>query len=208
MTTQVAEIVDVQHYAGQEMLNVYHFVDTSGVASIPTLVSTYISDVIPLMVGVQSSDLSHDAIRYRQVYPAATLTLTQAISPAIAGADSTGDNLASCDALSGAWTLGATVVLAGGFTGHIKRGGTRTAGVRENLVVGDVTTSACNTSWAAWVAELLLPGTGPWQLCVASFLNGARVRQTTVQSYALVTGSSLPAPSTQNTRKVLRGRTR
>jgi len=208
VTAQVAQIIDVQLFGGQEILNVYHFVDTSGVASIPTLVSTYISDVVPLMADLQSVRCTHTGIRYRQVYPTAALQHTTFISPPTAGADSANQDLASCDALSIAWDLGDTVVLAGGFTGHLKRGGTRIGGSTEGFVNGDTCPSAAITAAATFVTELLLPGTGPWQLVVASFLDGARARQPTVQSYAIVDGGSAPSPSTQNTRKVLRGRTR
>jgi hypothetical protein len=102
------------------------------------------------------------------------------------------------------------VILAGGFTGHIKRGGCRIGGITEDEVNGDALVSGIGTEVQTWFAELANPGTDAFLLCVASFLSGnppSRPRQHTVQEYALVTGQVNPAPSTQNTRKVLRGRT-
>jgi hypothetical protein len=208
MTAKVIEIVDVQLLEGQEVLNVFHFVDPAGTGDEAVLVSDYISDVIPLMVGIQHADLTHIAVRHRVVYPTAALVHTTPISPPVAGGVTGTDVLSSATAFSFAWALGVTVVLAGGFTGHLKRGGCRTAAVPESYVDGNEAVAGSITNAAAWVAELLNPGTDAFLLCVASYLNGARVRQPTVQSYALVTGASVPAPSTQNTRKVLRGRTR
>jgi len=206
MVAQVAQIVDVQSLVGEECLNVYHFVDTAGTGEIADLVSDFLSETIPLIRAVQTDQLTHTAIRYRLVAPTDTLTATFPISPPQAGLDTTTAALANAYALSMAWALGATVVLSGGFTGHLKRGGARTPGPSEGMAEENGVTSTTATNWAAAFASLQNPGTGAWQLCVASYLNGARARQTTVQSYALVIGSSAPAMSTQNTRKILRGR--
>lgn len=207
MAARVAEIIDVQTLAGQQVLNVLHFVDPAGTGDLPTLVDNYVTSVIPLMKVFQTPSLSHVAIRYREVSPTASLILESTTGLPIVGTATGTVDLASCDALSAKWTLGATVVIEGGFTGHLKRGGIRTAGSGEEHVDGNTCTSGTITSFAAFVSELLNPGTDVFQLCVASFLNGARARQTTVQAYSIVSGASAPSPSTQNTRKVLRGRT-
>lgn len=208
MTAKVIELIDVQLYRGQQVLNRFHFVDTSGVADPAVLVSDYVDDVLPLMALLQTPDLSHVQINARQVYPTATLVVETPISPAIVGGNTGSDVMPSYAAASFKWTIGATTVLQGGFSGHIKRGGMRLAGMREGDWSGDGSSNpGYVTAAASFTAELQDPGTDAFLLCVASYLNGARVRQHTVQSYALVTGSSAPSISTQNTRKVLRGRT-
>lgn len=206
MAARIIELIDVQTFLSQQMLNVYHFVDPAGTGSEATLVSTYISDVIPLWQPIQSTSCVHTDIIHREVYPNVNLQMTTTIPGGIAGTNggAVGD---SFDALSIKWILGSgTVVLQGGFTGHLKRGGMRLGGLVDLATAGNAvapgTITACNTA----TTELLLPGTGPYMLCVASFLNGARVRQSAVQSYAVVTAASDPGASTQNSRKFLRGR--
>jgi hypothetical protein len=206
LTARIIEIIDVQTFLSQQMLNVYHFVDPAGTGDEATLVSTYISDVIPKMATLQNVGCVHNTVKHRQVYPTTTLLLDTNIPGGIAGADSgtAGD---SFDALSFKWILGSgTVVLAGGFTGHIKRGGTRVGGMNDGVTFQNTVNSIYVTAGHTFTTELLLPGTGPYQLCVASFLDGARVKQTTVQSYAIVTDASDAGASTQNSRKFLRGR--
>jgi hypothetical protein len=206
MVAKVVELIDVQNYYGQEILNRYHFVDEDGVADEATLVSDYVTDVLPQMLGLQTADLSHTEIRHRQVYPTAELTVAYTTGFPIPGTASGADDLPSFFAGSIKSQPGPTVVLAGGFTGHIKRSGIRVAGILENMVNSQGFVSSQVTQYAVWLAELQDPGTDPWLLCVASYLNGARVRQPTVQSYAKIIGFSAPSPSTQNTRKLLRGR--
>lgn len=206
MAAVVFQLIDVQSLAGEEVLNVYHFVDPAGTASEATLVSNYIADVIPSLAVLQGTALTHVAIRHRQVYPTAALFQETAISPPVAGSRTSTDMLPNSSAISCKWTLGATVVLAGGFTGHLKRGGMRIAGVTEDEMAGNALSSGIATEVQTFFAALQSPGGTAAVLCVASYLNGARVRQHTVQSYAEVTGQVNPAPSTQNTRKILRGR--
>jgi hypothetical protein len=214
MVARIAELIDVQDLSGQQVLNVFHYVDPDGVADIDTLVADYVGSVIPLLQSLQGAQLRHTAIRHREVYPAATLMLETAITPPLVGS-AVGEQLASCDALSVKHTLGnPTVVLSGGFTGHIKRGGCRWAGATEGAVSGNDCMPGTITGMAAIMAEVRNPGEGGFQLCVASFLIGnhvphgaPRARSTTVTSYTIVSGDSAPSPSTQNTRKVLRGRT-
>lgn len=206
MPARVIEIVDVQTFLSQQLLNVYHFVDPAGTGSEATLVTTYITDVLPLMRLVQQTGLVHNTIKHREVYPTVGLLLDETIPGGIAGNDGNpaGD---SFDALSVKWILGSgTVVLQGGFTGHIKRGGTRIGGISDAATAGNAVDAGHILTCNAFTTELILPGTGPYMLCVASFLDGARVRQPAVQSYALVTEASDPGASTQNSRKFLRGR--
>jgi hypothetical protein len=206
VTTQVCEIVDVQMFGGQEMLNVFHFVDTSGVASEATLVSDYANHVIPLIKIPQTSSLTHTAIRHRLVAPTDELMHTTPISPPVAGGDANtpGDSYV---AYSVQFFLGTTVVLSGGFTGHLRRSGCRIPGPTIDSMDANAPPDAgILTAFANWFGQLVNPNGGAWNLCVASFLNGARVRQHTVQSYALIPSCSTPSYSTQNTRKVLRGR--
>jgi hypothetical protein len=207
MPTQVAEIIDVQNLAGQEILNVFHFVDTTGAAEILDLVADFATDYVASVKGLQNEAVSHTGIRYRIVAPTAELTQEYTAGYPYTG-ELTDAVLASCDAWSMKWNLGSTVVLAGGFTGHLKRGGMRLGGIGESQVAGNTVPSPFTTDWTGTTWPLLAnPGETDWNLCVASFLDGARARQHTVQAYALVTGTSVPSPSTQNTRKVLRGRT-
>jgi hypothetical protein len=206
MASQIAELVDVQQDAGQEVLNVYHFLDTTGALSIATLAADYIANVEPTMAAFQHSNLSHTAVKYRQVYPAATLQLSVANSPALVGGSGT-TPMPSADAASMGWILGSgTVNLVGGTLPHIKRGGVRIAGITEAQVNANTMIAGYIAAARAWWALLLDGGMVGWELCVVSFLNAARVRQHTAQQYAIVTGTTDPAPSTQNSRKVLRGR--
>lgn len=210
MADQIVELIDVQQLAGQEILNVFHYLDTTGALDPAVLAADYVANAIPALVNFQSSALTHVAVRYRQVYPAALLTAELAISPVIPGDDSSSPVLASCDAFSMKWSLGGTTVLTGGFTGHLKRGGMRLGGITEQMVDGNVAQGSYATGWGTIFATLAVPSSG-WQLVVASYLSGnskPRPRQSTVQAYATITGTSVPAPSTQNTRKVLRGITR
>lgn len=207
MPAQIVELVDVQVQAAQQVLNVYHYLDVVGTEDPAALVADYIANVLPNTVRLQSTGLEHRAIRYRQVYPAALLTHEFEIATPIPGTN-TGAPLASCDALSFKWGIGDTTVLAGGFTGHIKRGGTRLAGPTEAMVAGNDVDPATISDAALWAPTVTDPSDGTWLLVVASFLDGAdpRARQDTVQAYAAVLSVSIPAPSTQNTRKILRGR--
>jgi len=206
MTATVYEIVDVQNQDAQQILNVFHYVDPAGSTDIDGLLDNYIDDVLPLVIQMQSNTLTHIGLRYRQVYPSATLQLERAITSGGVGLVS-GEWLSTFYAASGKWILGnPTVNLVGGTLPHIKRGGVRLGGVVETGVVEDAFVSGYVSAFAAWVAELFNPGVGAFELCVASFLNSARARQHTVQQYTIPTASSAPAPSTQNTRKVLRGR--
>jgi hypothetical protein len=208
MVAQIAEIIDVQEIFGQTVLDVFHFVDGAGTADIDTLVDDFIADYIPAAAELQADDLTHTAVKSRLVYPTASLMHTDALASPVPGDQTDSDPMASAYAYSMAWEIDDTVVLAGGFAGHIKRGGMRLPGPVENSFNGNTTAAFAIASWVTAFAVLLNPGEGGWDLCVASFLDGARARQTTVQAYARVSGSSAPAPSTQNTRKVLRGRTR
>lgn len=210
MAQKIVELIDVQLLESQQLLNVFHFVSEDGTGDEATLVADYIANVVPLVVELQHENLTHVAIRHRQVYPTDTLTSEDPISPPVAGVITGSDALASCDAISVKFLPGATTVLAGGFTGHIKRSGARIGGIAEGEVVGNNLASGIAAEVATWFDELQNPNGGLWFLVVASFLSGnppTRVRQTTVQSYAPIIGEVNPAPSTQNTRKVLRGRT-
>lgn len=207
MTAVVYELIDVQIYRGQQVLNRFHFVDPAGAADLPTLVTNYIDDVLPLLSVLQTPDLAHSQINCRKVFPTADLVVERTLPGLVIGGNTGSDVMPSYAAASFKWSIGTTVVLAGGFAGHIKRGGCRVAGMREGDWSGDSSANAGYvTAAAAFVTELLSPGGDAAVLCVASYLNGARARQHTVQSYALVSGGSAPSISTQNTRKVLRGR--
>jgi hypothetical protein len=207
VVAQVAQIIDVQIDRGQEVLNVFHFVNLDGAGDIIDLVTAMGTGYVANVKGDQNAGIAHTSQRYRIVSPTAELVQVYTTGYPYTG-ELTGEELASCDALSMKWNLGSTVVLAGGFTGHLKRGGMRLGGIDESRVNGNNCTSDIITSWIGTMFPLLSdPVDGEWLLCVASYLNGARARQDTVQAYALVTGTSEPSPSTQNTRKVLRGRT-
>lgn len=207
MAVQIAELIDVQIQAGQQVLNVYHYLDSSGTLALTDLLDKYTSDVLPAVINIQDSQIAHTALRYRQVWPNATLMLERSIGPTAGIASSTGI-FSSETAYSFKYALpNSTVVLAGGFTGHIKRGGCRIGGVPKGSVTNDVVASGTVTVAATWAGKLIAPAAGGWVLVVASFLNGSRVRQHTVQAYSQVGSLSAPSVSTQNTRKVLRGRT-
>lgn len=210
MPAQVVELIDVMVDRGQQVLNRFHYVDTTGVADAAILRSDYITDVLPLIVAVQGSNISHISVHSRKVYPTADLVQIQDLTSPVVGTITASAPEPSYVACSIKWSLGPTVVLAGGFTGHILRGGCRVPGPTEGMVNGDIIDPSNYVAFASWFSELKDPGTDAFLLCVASYLSGnppSRTRQTTVQSYCLVTAASNPSPSTQNTRKVLRGRT-
>jgi hypothetical protein len=219
MVALIVELVDQQTIAGEEVLNVFHFVDPDGVGDPAVLLESYVTDVLPLARPIQSTGLSHNNIRWRTVFPADSLMLDYGTGLPVVGSDA-GEPLANCDAASFKWILtNPTVVLAGGFTGHLKRGGCRLAGPTEGAVVGNACSAGFIVNARAWSNELLVPGGGAFQLAVCSFLIGdpvpdpdhphrhlPRARSHTVTSYTIVGTASDPAPSTQNTRKILRGR--
>jgi hypothetical protein len=208
VVANIWELIDVQDLAGQEVLNVYHYLDAAGTVEPLDLMDGFVTNTLPGIVQFQTNNLEHTALRYRRVYPSADLTQEYTVGLPVAGGLNTGDDEPSSTALSMKWGIGATVVLAGGFTGHIKRGGMRLGGAKESMIVGNDVASGVPAEWAGTFPLIADPiGDASVVLIVASFLNGARVRQHTVQSYSIVTGSSAPSPSTQNTRKVLRGRT-
>jgi hypothetical protein len=206
MTAQVVELIDVQTQLGQQVLNVYHYLDSSGALAITDLLDKYVSDVLPKVANFTEASLVHTTLRYRQVFPAATLMLERDITDVPGVAASTGI-FSSETAFSFKFALpNATVNLVGGTLPHIRRGGCRIAGVPKGAVTGDVVASGTVTVAATWATSLISPAAGGWVLVVASFLNGARARQHTVQQYSQVGSISAPAVSTQNTRKILRGR--
>jgi hypothetical protein len=190
------------------MLNVTHWVDTTGALDIDALVSAYIDDVVPDLAGCQSDGVFHTAVRYRIVSGTPSLILEQPISPAVQGANGgTGAN--SYDALSIKWTLGdGTVDLVGSGLPHIKRGGMRIGGINDLAATENGVSAGTVTVVRTFTNTLLTPQGGGWNLVVASFLDGARARQRAVQSYAVVTAASDPGASTQSSRKFLRGRAR
>lgn len=207
MADQIAEIQDVQVYLGQQFLNVSHWLDTTGALDVEDLVTDYVANIVPLVKAFQSTLLTHTAIRHRHVYPAADLTLETPISPPIAGTN--GNTPAdSYMAYSFKYQPASTsTILAGGFTGHIKRAGCRVGGITLSDTGENTVPSGDVTAARAWSNEMLTAQGGGWLLIVASFLDGARARHDTVQAYSLITAISDPGASTQNTRKVLRGRT-
>lgn len=212
MVARIIQLVDQQVVLGQAIENVFNFVDEAGAASIPDLLGVYVSDVLPLCRALQSTSCQHTNIRWREVYPTQTLVQDYATGLPVAGTD--GNDLEpSSTALSFKWILGnPTVVLAGGFTGHIKRGGMRLGGICEGLISGNGISAGIAAVARAYTDELLNPGGDAWRLCVASFLVGnpvhggpARARSETVTAYTIVSTATDPSPSTQNTRKFLRG---
>lgn len=214
MAIQIVQIVDLQSYAGQQIENVTHWLDTTGALDPTALLTDYKANIIAAMKAVQHTSLTHTALKYRQVYPAAALQQESVISPAVAGTDGN-DPAASFVAYSLKFTLStATVVLSGGFTGHIKRGGMRIGGVTNDATEQAGVSAGVITSVATLGTRLTTAQGGGFVLVIASYLIGNKVlggppraRSHTVTSYALVTGVSAPGASTQNTRKVLRGRT-
>jgi hypothetical protein len=207
VATQVAEIIDVQDLGGQQVLNVYHYVDTSGALTVATLLTAFETDVLPKETAFQEASIVHNSLRYRIVTGSPSLMQEKFITPQPGQAASSG-YFTPETAFSFKFGLPLpTVILAGGFTGHIKRGGCRIAGIPKGAIVSNVVASGNLAVCATWATSLIAPSGGGWVLCVASFLNGARARQHAVQAYAVVGSVSAPGASTQNTRKVLRGRT-
>lgn len=221
MAIKIVELIDVQLYRGQQCLSRYHYLDADGVASEGVLVSDYINDVLPLIRPIQSNELQHVAIRHRQVYPTATLVNETAIIPAVFGSN-TGPGGPSYATYSLKWTIGDTTPLSGAEPHHIKKGGKHLPGITEDQLGGDAGISpAAQALIVTWFNEVKDPGTDPWQLVVVSFevsrshkVNTPTtetitkaVQSTVVTKYAPVTGASPASASTQNTRKVLRGRT-
>ena len=214
MADQVVELIDVQSYLGQEFLNVFHYLDTTGAADPLDLAAAYVTNIIPDVKAMQHTSLTHTSIKVRQVYPTSALVQEVPISPPVAGTDG---NLPADSYMAYSFKFildPATVTLSGGFTGHIKRGGCRIGGITLSDVGGNAVPSGIVTAGATWAAAMLTNLATDFQLVVASFLIGnhtpgdpPRARSDTVTSYTLVTAISAPGASTQNTRKVLRGRT-
>ena len=208
MVAQIVEVVDVQTYYGQQVLNVYHFLDADGVADPAALIPVIDADVTPLLVPVQSTNIQHVALRWRLVYPAVGLIQEYTVSPAKNGTN-TGQDAPASTAYSVKFTIGETVHLGGGTdTKRIRASGKRICGVNVlnesgNAVVG----SAITTGIASWFAELLSPGEDNWVPVAVHLPFVKGVPQQPGTKYAPILGASAPGLGTQNTRKVLRGRT-
>lgn len=210
MPVQIVELVDFQNLNGQECLTVYHFADATGVLDPGNLAANYQADVLPEMVSFQSSDLFHYNLRVRRVYPTADLGLDHAITPTVPGGVSGTDDMPGFTSFSIKWQIGPTTWLVAGRTDHIKRGGKHLPGMRESQAHGDTIVDANTIAFCAdYVTALLNMDAGGWDLVVASFVTpgSPSVTHKTVQGYAPVLAGSPPSPGTQNTRKVLRGRT-
>lgn len=206
MTANIWEVVDYQILAGESCLNVFHYIDSAGTADPTVLMADLVAHYIPAVAVDQHTALSHVQLSYRQVYPTAALGVVYTTGLPINGAISASDVLANAFALSVKWTIGTTTNLVGGTLPHIKRGGARIAGATEGDVSGNNIAGTVAADWATAFGHLVTDTSEAFQLVVASFLDASRVRQHTVQQYAHVLASSAPSPSTQNSRKILRGR--
>jgi hypothetical protein len=205
MADVIWEVVDRQVLASEACLNVFHFLDSSGVNPVTDLLDDLIARYIPAAAALQHSSLVHQDLLYRQVYPSQQLQHTYSVGLPIAGSLSGSDVAANAFALSMAWLIGSTTNLGGGSPPYLKRGGMRLPGPTEGDLAGNTCGPSVVSAWAAAFATLTPVAGGDFEFIVASFLNAGRVRQHTVQQYAPVLGTSAPAPSTQNTRKILRG---
>lgn len=208
MVAKVVELVDVQQLRGQEVLTRYHYFDADGVADPAVLVADYITDVVPKFAAFQIPAIVHTAIRYRTVYPAVGLQREVGISPAYVGQWPDTQPVPSFVSYSIKWQISDTVYFTAS-TKHINRGGKHLPGVpgagiavETDLVGGDIQ-ALINT----WFAEVKDPGTDPWQLIVAHAPATINKVPQVIQYYATVTGQSPASIGTQNTRKVIRGRT-
>jgi hypothetical protein len=199
------EVVDRQVLASEACLNVFHFLDTTGVNPVTDLLDDLIANYIPAAAGLQHVSLTHQDLLYRQVYPTQQLQHTYSVGLPIAGALSGSDAAANAYALSMAWLIGATVNLGAGSPPYLKRGGMRLPGPTEGDLSGNTVPGSVVSAWLTAFGTLTPVAGGDFTFIVASFLNAGRVRQHTVQQYAPVLGTSSPAPSTQNSRKILRG---
>jgi hypothetical protein len=221
MPAVIHEILDVQMLGGQQCLSRYHFVDPDGVGTEEALINGYLSSCLPAVCALQTAATKHIALRHRQIYPAANLPAEVAISPTQSGGN---NNPPSEDFLSISvkWALSQTVPLENAEPHHIKKGGKHLPGVSVNNENEPAVYDAnFNALVQAWFATLLSPSGANWQLCVASFetaksssINTPTTRtitkaqtQAVATKYAIVLSCSGASISTQNTRKVLRGRT-
>jgi len=213
MVAQIIELVDVQIQSGQEYLNVTHWVDPDGGGDVDALLTDYHDNIVPLMQAMQHTSLTHTGLRYREVYPTAGLQAEQIYGTALAGTDGN-EPAPSFQTLSFKFApVPTTTVLSGGFTGHIKRGGMHVGGVTVSGVGGNVVDAGLITAGAALGTGLLATQGGTFDLCIVSFLIGNKVRNGpprarshTVTAWCGVNDISAPSWSTQNSRKVLRGR--
>jgi hypothetical protein len=221
MATRIVELLDVQLNAGQEMLTRYHFQTVDDAALEADLVDSYITDPMPILATSQNQALAHVSIRHRLVYPTAELVAETPISPPLSGGDAT-DPAPPNATYSLKWTLGPTVHLGTDAGKHISKGGKHLPGVSMSQMDADaLTPGPFNAAIANWVTHLRDMTAGTWNLVVVSFeVTPSHMVDTTttrtitkavvspiVTKYAPVTGASVPSVSTQNTRKVLRGRT-
>lgn len=214
MAIQIVQIVDLQQYYGQTIENVTHWVDTTGVLGTTTLLTDYQTNIIGAMKAVQHPNLTHTSLKFRKVYPTADLQQEKLLVPVVPGTDGN-DPAVAFAAYSLKFALDpATVTLSGGFTGHIKRGGMRIGGITNDATEEAGVSAGVTTSLATLGTRLTTAQGGGFLFVVVSYLIGnkapggpPRARSHTVTSYTLVTSVSPPSASTQNSRKVLRGRT-
>lgn len=208
MVAQIVEIVDVQSYFGQEVLNVYHFLDADGAADPAALIPVFDADVTPLLVPTQGVALTHVALRWRLVYPTVGLIRDHTVSPPKAGTNS-GTAAPSMLAYSLKFTIDETVHLgSGGSPRRIRASGKRICGVNTSDEDGNsVPGSGLPALFATWFAELLSPGSDNWVPVAVRMPFTRGVPQVPASAYAPIIACSNPGLGTQNTRKVLRGRT-
>jgi hypothetical protein len=221
MPAKIVEIIDVQLIGGQQALSRYHYLDADGVADEAGLVGDFLEFVVPATAAFQTTQVQHVALRHRQVYPTALLVQEVPISPAVSGANGSAAGPPNAS-ISIKFGLGDTTYLTGGTPPHIRKGGKHFPGVDLLHMDPEALMDATyNALVATWFTQASRPVGDPWGLVVVSFeltrshtVDTAATRtitkaqqSPTVTKYAPVLSASVPSVSTQNTRKVLRGRT-
>lgn len=208
MAVKIYELIDIGQYQSQEVLSRYHFADLDGVADPAILVSDFKAHVLPFVASMQSPNMAHQSITYRQVYPAVALQQESAVTPPINGTDGPGEDAMSYSTLSFKWVLGDTVYLpAPGDGKHIKRGGKHIGGVLEaNFQNGVFNRPGMAAIAAGFYAAFTTLSDDNWQLCVVHQPPAVNKVAQPVTKYALVTGSVLKGGGTQVSRRVGHGR--
>lgn len=202
----VYEVIDAQTLAGQEVLNVYFFVNKNAADTTSTaedLATVFESVFLPNVTLIQTDNVLHTEIRVRNLFdPSDSFTL--AISEA--GQNLTADTMPNANAL--AYTLAQD-------SGSVRNGQKRYAGLREDAITDGIVTLAgwittLNDLGDAIVAALQFAAVDTWfPAIIKRVLDAGNYRLPNNAGeliYGIVQEAIFnPVVSTQTSRKIGRG---
>lgn len=167
MATQILSVTSVATLLGQQVLNRWDFVDTSGAAVPGDIVAPFMSDVITPYAAWVVDDMGFTELRYRVITNPLAPQQIHAISPVVNGSDAS-EAGPPFVAATIRWIFGPTVVLTAEVPQRrIRRGGKRIAGLGEDRMEGN-NLAAASVAGLAAIAEGYIGMTAAgWVPCIA-----------------------------------------